>query len=47
MKRYAVAPLALVAIIGLALLALAFVPTAPAAHGHASTLAYWVFSGHT
>ena len=47
MNRYAVAPLALVAIMGLALLALAFVPTAPVAHANASTLAYWVFSGHT
>ena len=47
MKRYAVAPLTLVAIMGLALLALAFVPTAPIEHANASTLAYWVFYGHT
>ena len=47
MNRYAVAPLALVTIMGLALLALAFVPAAPVAHANASALAYWVFYGHT
>ncbi|MHB8432324.1 MAG: hypothetical protein ACYC8W_10035 [Candidatus Tyrphobacter sp.] len=47
MNRYAIAPLALVAIMALALLALAFVPTAPIAHASANTLAYWVFYGHS
>ena len=31
---------------GLALLALAFVPSASAAHAGASTLAYWMLGGH-
>ena len=46
MLRHAGAPLTLVAILGLALLALAFVPSAPAAHAGAGKLAYWVLGGH-
>lgn len=45
--RHAGAPLTLVALLGLALLALAFVPIAPITHASASTLAYWVFDGNS
>ncbi|MHB8145721.1 MAG: hypothetical protein ACYDGM_00465 [Vulcanimicrobiaceae bacterium] len=47
MLRYAGAPLTLVAILGLALIALAFVPASAIPHTAAHTIAYWMFNGHS